>query len=153
MVARPELSMLVCIPARREEPETLWQQPVQAFTANDALYATLDYTPDMDEEAERGALMLASVWGLARFGERFVVTAEVGQAQVTAGEEAHNGGVQVTGLRRDQLVAFFTDPDEDPKVAAAVAHGLTLDEAWELPQVQDLLGNDLQWHDLGEWGR
>lgn len=143
--------VLVCIPAQRGAREALWSGPVQAFTANEALYRALDYGPDMDEEAEYGALVIASVHGLSHFGERFVVTAMVDPAQLGSGEETANGGVLVDGLRESQLLAFFTDPQEDPSAAAEVAKGLSVDEAWELGEVEALLTHELQWHDIEEW--
>ena len=149
--------VLVCIPARRAAPGELWTRaesgPVQAFTANRALFDALGYSEDMDEEADHAALVLASVWGLIQFGERFVLTAEVGPDQLAPGAEAANGGVAVTGLRPGQVVAFFTDPDEDAAAAARAAGGLSIDEAWELPEIEELLVRDLQWHDIDEWSR
>lgn len=148
-------SVLVCLPAARGDRAGLVEasSPWQAFSATPALLETLGYTPEMDEEADYGALVLASVAALLRFGERFVVTAQVEPSQVGPGEETANGGVAVTGLRRDQLVAYFARPDEDPRAAASAAAGCTLDEAWELPEVAALLENELLWHDIEEWGR
>ena len=145
--------VLVCIPARRDDPEGLFGGSVDAVTANDALLSALDYTPDMGEEAEYAALVLASVWALARFGERFVVTAQVESSQVGAGSESGNGGVRVTGLRRDQLVAVFSDDEGAPVTAAAeAARGLGLDDAWERPEVSALLDHELLWHTIEEGG-
>lgn len=145
--------VLVCIPARRDDPEGLFGGSVDAVTANEALLAALDYTPDMGEEAEYAALVLASVWALARFGERFVVTAQVESSQVSDGPESQNGGVHVTGLRRDQLVAVFSDDGAAPVGAAAdAARGLGLDEAWERSEVQALLNHELLWHTIEEGG-
>ena len=143
--------VLVCMPTRRSGEGLVGEGPLLGFCANEALRLSLGYGPDMDEEAEYGALVIASVAGLSRFGERFVVTAEVAPAQLGQGEEAENGGVRVSGLRADQMLAFFTDPEEDPSAAAARARGLGVDEAWELAEVQDLLAHELQWHDIAEW--
>ena len=142
--------VLVCIPARRDDPKALFAGPVAAITANEALHATLDYSPDRAEEAEYAALVLASVWALTKYGERFVVTAEVAAAQVGDGDEAGNGGVSVTGLRRDQLVAWFDD-QTDAAAAAGSVQGLSLDEAWEHDSVAAVLEHELLWHTIDEW--
>lgn len=146
-------AILVCIPADRADPEALFGAPVPAITPNEVLFESLGYTPDMTEEAEYAALVLASVWSLARHGERFVVTAEVRQDQVAAGEEADNGGVRVTGLERRQLVAWFDDQVEGIAAAAAAAvAGLGIDEAWADDRVTALLEHELLWHTIEEWG-
>lgn len=145
--------VLVCIPADRDDPQALFAGPVPAITANQALYETLDYGPDADEEAEYAALVLASVWALTRHGQRFVVTAEVDPGQIVVGEEADNGGVIVTGLRRNQLVACFADESAGlAQSAAAAVTGQGIDEAWAHEEVSALLQHELLWHTIEEWG-
>ncbi|MGA4668633.1 DUF6912 family protein [Propionibacteriaceae bacterium Y1923] len=146
-------SILVCIPARRDSPDALFSGPVEAITPNAALRSSLDYTDDMTEEADYAALVLASVWALARHGERFVVTAEVDASQVAPGPEAANGGVLVTGLARRQLVAWFDDAEPGIADGAADAvRGLDIDQAWADEQVSALLEHELLWHTIEEWG-
>ncbi|MGD7731862.1 DUF6912 family protein [Propionibacteriaceae bacterium G57] len=147
--------VLVCIPARRGDLDALRRDPVDAITANQALFETLDYTADMAEEAEYAALVLASIWALARHGERFVVTAEVAASQVVAGDEVDNGGIRVSGLRRDQLIACFDDGlarADEATAAAGAARGLSIDEAWDRAEVAALLQHELLWHTIEEGG-
>lgn len=147
--------VLVCVPARRQQPDALWGGVVQCFLANARLRETFDLGADAeaDEEAERAALVVASLWALCQDQERFVLTAEVSASQLCEGAEAGNGGASLTGLRREQVTAFFADdPSVDASAAARAAAGLDLDAAWDLPEVAELLGQDLLWHDIGEWG-
>lgn len=145
--------VLVCIPADRDDPTVLFAGPVAAITVNQALLETLDYTAEMGEEAEYAALVLASVWALTRHGRRFVVTAEVAASQISAGDEGDNGGVTVTGLRREQLVAWFDDEDAPAAGEAVVAlKGASIDQAWQDETVAGLLEHELLWHTIEEWG-
>ncbi|MGJ6979477.1 DUF6912 family protein [Aestuariimicrobium soli] len=121
---------------------------VPAFSATPALCESFDVTDP--EESEFAAMTLASVAGLAQHGTRFVLGAEVADDQVDASADTGNGEVQVSGLRRAQIVSWFTDefPD-DPQVRAAAheAQGLPLDDAWHLDEVQTLIGHHaLLWH-------
>lgn len=149
--------VLVCIPADRNDPQSLFAGPVAAITANQALCETFDYDAEAGEEAEYAALVLASVWSLTRHGERFVVTAEVDPSQIVVGEEADNGGVTLTGLRRAQLVAWFDDQPDDQingivEAAASAVQGQGIDEAWDHEEVTALLQHELLWHAIEEWG-
>ena len=133
-------AVLVCIPADRHDPQALFSE-------------ALDYEADAAEAAEYAALVLASVWALSRYGERFVVTAEVDPEQVGVGEESANGGVTVTGLRRNQLVAWFGDHTPTVgAVAAAAVQGQDIDDAWQHDAVTALLEHELLWHTIEEWG-
>jgi len=119
------------------------------IAANSALAATFGVEPG--EQTETAALQLADVAGLTGFedGVRIVVVAMVAAQLVP--DEADNGLVIVDGLNSAQVQAFFTGPREE--AAARQAQGLSLDEAWALTAVQDLLGrHPLAWHDATELG-
>ncbi|WP_420175400.1 DUF6912 family protein [Luteococcus sp. OSA5] len=125
-------------------------QGCQAFTVNAQLLDTLDLSAADDEGAEYACMVLASVWGLATHGERLVLAAEVPAAQVAAGDEAHNGGVQLRELSLRQVQSVFADEREQPEAAAAV-QGMSLDQAWETAAVQRLVREgDLLWHGAEE---
>ncbi len=149
---------LVFVPASRAEARELvttpFSQPRQAFAVTAELLAALGYGPDQQEDAEYAALVLASVWGLAQWGERCVVVAELPEADVDRSEqhESGNGGVRSAMLSADNVVSVFTDEaDVDLTAAAAASKGLDIDAAWEMPQVQDLVTeHDLLWHAADE---
>ncbi|MEE9965604.1 MAG: hypothetical protein K4304_11010 [Propionicimonas sp.] len=103
------------------------------------------------EDAERIAMLVASIAGLARSGRRLVAVAEV--ERLGAGEAAEFGEVIVTGLDYRRVQALFADePGLTVSVAAAAASGLSLEQAWDAPQVTELLSTaDLLWHGPGEW--
>ena len=62
------------------------------------------------------------------------------------------------GYTDEQLAAitawFADEPGTDVADAAAISKGLTIDQAWDLPQVQALLQeHDLLWNDVVEYRR
>lgn len=150
--------ILTFLPVRRSEAIELARDgvapacPRLGFSATPELVAALGYQPDQSEDAEYAAMVLASVWGLANFGERLVLVAELADDQVHPGdEEVENGGVQVLGVVKSAVVAWFADPDGVAQAAAQAAHGLGIDAAWETPEVQELLvSHDLMWHGVEE---
>lgn len=128
----------------------------QAFAVTPSLLRALDLTPADDEDAEYGCMLLASVWGLAQYGTRLVLVAEVPQGQVSEGDDADNGGVRVSGLRLGHVQSFFTDEAGQSLVAEAsrAVEGLGLDEAWETDEVQQLMRRtSLLWHSVEELAR
>lgn len=126
-----------------------------AYTVTPELLAELGYEPSASEDAEYAALVLASVAGLTTHGVRLVVVAEVDPALVRPGEDPGNGQVRLDDLPTGSITAWFADePDADVTAAAAISRGLTIDQAWELDQVQDLLnGHSLLWNDVVEYRR
>jgi len=117
------------------------------IAANSALAAT--FGVEDGEQTEIAALQLADVAGLTGLetGTRIVVVAAVAARLVP--DEADNGLVIVDGLKPAQVQAFFTGPRDES--VAQQAQGLSLDEAWSLPAVQELLGrHPLAWHDSTE---
>ena len=154
---------LIFLPVSRDDAATLargaeFDPPRAAFAVTDALLAALGYEPANDEEAEYAALVLASVWSLARFGERLVVVAEVPADRVlAAGEddvELENGAVVVNGLPPGSVIAWFSDGPEagaDVAEAVRVASGSGIDEAWDRPEVQAVItGHEMLWHAADE---
>lgn len=129
--------------------------PLVAYTVTPQLLDDLGYAPNESEDAEYAALVLASVAGLATHGVRLVVVAEVDPALVLAGDDPANGQVLLEALPAEAITAWFTDePGTDVSAAAAACNGLTIDQAWELGQVQDLLSrHDLLWNDVVEYRR
>jgi len=149
---------LVFVPTSLEEARQLagapFTEPRQAFAVTPDLLAALDFGPDQGEEAERGALVLASVWGLTQWGERCVVVAEVPEADVdrTEQHETGNGGVGLARLDTGSVVSAYADEAGlDLTTAAAASRGLDVDAAWDAPQVQALVTeHHLLWHDASE---
>lgn len=131
---------------------TAWQAvvggEVAGFSATPALCEAFDLTDP--EESEFAAMTVASVSSLTRHGHRFVLGAEVAPDQIDDAGDTGNGEVIVSGLRRSQIVSWFTDEvADDPQLRAAAerARGLELDEAWDLDEVQALIGGHaLLWH-------
>ncbi|NLE96779.1 MAG: hypothetical protein GX596_02170 [Propionibacterium sp.] len=124
----------------------------RAYTVTPDLLGELGYTPDMVEDAEYAALVLASIAGLAEFGERVVVVAEVDASLVEPGDDSPNGECLLTHCPPAAMTAWFADAPEVrvPKVPQKA----TIDEAWDLPQVQALLQeHDLLWNDVAEYRR
>lgn len=149
--------VLVFVPSSPERARALFDgEPFpacQAFAVTPPLLRTLDLTPADEEDAEFACMVLASVWGLARYGTRLVLVAEVPANQLTDGDETDNGGVRLTGLTRAHVQSFFTDEAGQPLAPAAAARvqGLGLDEAWETDEVQDLVHRtSLLWHSVEE---
>lgn len=124
-----------------------------AYTVTPQLLAELEYGEDEMEDAEHAAMVLASVAGLCAHGERVVVVAEVDEGQVKPGVDPANGQVVVHQCPPSAMTAWFADePGVDVSDAAAVARGLSIDEAWGQPEVQALLENhDLLWNDKVEY--
>lgn len=148
--------MLIAIPVSRSQASDLASHkrlpgPLQVFAPNDELRAMFEV--DDDEEAERAATMLASVWALARHGERIVVVAE--RDDFTPGDEAANGGGSVDGVALHQVVSWFADdPRADISQAAEQASGRSLDDAWDAPAVAAFItDHDLMWFAADELAR
>ncbi len=154
---------LVFVPCSTGQARALWQgeslATVQAFTVNPQLLAGLDGVHDT-EDAEHACAQLASLWGLARHGERLVLVAQVAAGSLGGSDdpeshntEAHNGGVELGALTRQQVSSFFTDDpaNPDPERIAPLVKGLDVDACWELGEVQQLLRTaDLLWHSVEE---
>ena len=149
------MGVMVCIPANRELARELLvngsSEQLAAFAPTQQLYQTFDLAPNQDEDAEFAATLIASVTALTQFGERVVLVAEV-TGYVTNPATEENGGVFIPGVRPNQIAAWFVD--ETPEVAqkaAKAATGMSIDEAWEVAEVAELLANhDLCWHDPSE---
>ena len=156
--------VLVCIPVPAEGTAGHLAGPVQGFSANASLREVLGIAEpepgssakaadELREEAEYGALVIASVWGLTQFGVRLVVTAEVDSAQISAGEEPEHGGVLVSDVGSQQVIAVFGDDDETAAAqAAGQVRGDSIDQAWANAAVADLLTHELLWFTPSERG-
>lgn len=147
---------LVCIPIAETELDMLVGKTAvvnrKAFTVTDDLLAELEYTPDMREDAEYAALVLASISGLIEYGRRTVVVAEVPKELIQPGEDSANGECLLVSCPVDAMTAWFVDAPgvAVPKVRSAAS----IDEAWDLPEVQQLLAeHDLLWNDVAEYRR
>lgn len=125
---------------------------VRAHAPTNGLRLTFGLGESDDDQADRAALLVASVAALIAHGSRRVATALVRFEQVSLGPDTANGEVLVTGLAPGQLVAWFAEGDDvDDRTAAAAAAGLSLDDAWALPAVSALIeGAELLWHDIAE---
>ncbi len=106
----------------------------------------LGYEPDKVEEAEYAVLVRASVWGLARYGERLVVVAEVPDDRVFPADdddvELDNGAVRLGALPAGRSSSWFGDEARrraTSSAAARAASGSGIDEAWDKPEVQALI--------------
>ena len=145
-VAADELGVLVGDPPIENRP---------AYTVTPDLLAELGYAEAESEDAEYAALILASVAGLAAHGVRLVVVAEVEPSLIEVSEDPANGEVLLLSCPTSSMTAWFAEePGVDVTDAAAMAHGLTIDLAWDLPQVQDLLQeHELLWNDVVEYRR
>lgn len=143
-IASTELGMLSGNPPLTQRP---------AYTVTPELLAELEYRPDEMEDAEHAAMVLASVAGLAAHGERVVLVAEVDAEQLRPGPDPDNGEVLLTRCPPSAMIAWFAEePGADVADAAAISKGLTIDQAWAQPQVQELLGNhQLLWNDKVEY--
>lgn len=147
---------LVFIPVASDELDVLvGRVPVEnrrAYTVTPDLLEELGYTADMAEDAEYAALVLASIAGLVEFGERVVVVAEVDPALVEPGEDSPNGECLLTRCPPESMTAWFVDaPGVD---LPEVRKGAGIDEAWDMPEVQELLAeHDLLWNDVAEYRR
>ena len=150
---------LVFVPVAAHELDVLAGESLGpdriAYTVTPELPEELGYAASDSEDAEYAALVLASVAGLASHGVRLVVVAEVDPSLVEPGEDPGNGQVSLRELPTKAITAWFADePGTDVADAAAISKGMTIDQVWELPQVQDLLNNhDLLWNDVVEYRR
>lgn len=112
---------------------------------------TFDLDANAEDEADRAALVVASVAALSRWRHRRVATALVRPEQVSPGSDRAHGEVLVRDLAPAQVVAWFADaPNVDDGAAADAAAGLDVDEAWSRLEVATLLTHDLLWHDAAE---
>lgn len=127
----------------------------RAFRVTPELMAMLGYGADETEDAEYAAMVLASVAGLTMFGHRLVLVAGIDPRSFGAEIDAENGEFRLPRLPAQAVEAFFADADDaDTSNAAAACRGLSIDEAWELDQVQQLLADaDLLWHGREELGQ
>ncbi|MGC3993174.1 MAG: hypothetical protein QM779_03440 [Propionicimonas sp.] len=111
------------------------------------------FAPSDDEEAEHIALLVASIASLVGTGRRLVAVVEC-SPRPDASADQDFGGVTVPDLAWDALQSLFADAGDAEGLpeAAAAAAGLSLTEAWDLPEVVRLLEEaDLLWHGAGEW--
>lgn len=150
---------LVFVPVSEDELRVLGGETLGAdrpgYTVTPELLAELGYGESDSEDAEYAALVLASVAGLAAHGIRLVVVAEVDPSLVSAGEDPANGQVVLAELPTRSITSWFADePGTDVTDAAAISKDLSIDQAWDLDQVQDLLNHhDLLWNDVVEYRR
>jgi hypothetical protein len=119
------------------------------YTDTPGLRAAFDLTDE--EDAERVALLVASVAGLAAHGLRLIAVAEAATSS-RPDADPDFGEVEVAVGRYGSVSALFVD---EAPVAASVVEavaGLTLSDAWEDSGVTRLLADaDLLWHGPGEW--
>lgn len=144
--------VLVFVPATPETwREVLTAPSVEAFAPTAELRAALGYDTDQDEDAEHAAMVLASVAGLARHGTRFVLACEVPEQDLTVDPDhadTPNGRVVTGPVAPTRVLSWFADePEVDPSAAAGVSHGLSLDDAWDTPEVAEVVDQHaLLWH-------
>jgi hypothetical protein len=122
-----------------------------AHTVTEELQAAFDVTDS--EDSERIALLVASIAGLVATGQRLVVVAD-GSPRPRSEADADFGEVLIAGLGYSAVSAIFADEPDRNEVARAAAAvvGQPLDQAWEHPEVAELLSSvDLLWHGSGEW--
>lgn len=120
-----------------------------AYTDTPALRSAYGITDE--EDAERVALLAASVAGLAAYGLRLVAVAEATPAS-RPDADPDFGEVSVAVGGYGTVSALFVDEAGAAAAAATAASGLPLAEAWEHPAVTRLLSDaDLLWHGPGEW--
>ncbi|HMR50591.1 MAG TPA: hypothetical protein PKE40_15175 [Arachnia sp.] len=127
----------------------------RAYTVTPDLLTELGYEPSATEDAEYAALVLASVAGLAEFGERTVIVAEVTADLIAPGEDSANGECLLLSCPTAAMTSWFCDaPGVDVTAAARAAKGCSIDQAWEIAEVQELLNaHDLLWNDVAEYRR
>ncbi len=119
------------------------------FAATDGLCEAFGVTDA--EEAERVALLVASVAGLAAHGQRLVAVVSAA-AEPRAGGDPDFGEVSLPATGYRSVSALFADEPGAAATAAAAVAGVPLAEAWEHPAVTVLLSDvDLLWHGPGEW--
>lgn len=148
---------LVFIPVDRAELAVIAGQSRlanrDAHTVTPELIDALGYRAEDTEETEYAALVLASVSALSRFGQRVVLVAEVPAQLVSPGDDPANGGCRVAEVPTGAITCWFEDEaGVDVAAAASVAHGRSLDEAWEQDAVASLVhGHQLLWNDVVEY--
>jgi hypothetical protein len=104
-----------------------------------------------EEEAERVALLAASIAGLASNGHRLVAVVEA-TASPRPDADPDFGEVFVATGGYHHVTALFADEPRAVEAAASAVAGLALAEAWEHPAAIQLLSEaDLLWHGPGEW--
>lgn len=148
---------LVCIPVDFDQAMRVYsghaiEGPVQAFTANSALCQTFELNSDDQESAEYAAMLMAGLWALVHGERRLVLTAVVDSSVLTEGAESANGGVSLLEVRATSVEAWFSDEDDSVvQPLLDLVHGLSLDEAWDLPEIAALhADHDLSWHSITE---
>lgn len=150
---------IVFIPVASPELSAFDGDPVimnrRAYTVTPDLMAELGYEPSATEDAEYAALVLASVAGLAAYGERVVIVADVPPELIAPGEDSANGECLLTSCPPSAMTSWFCDvPGLDVSAAATAARDCAIDQAWELAEVQELLhAHDLLWNDVAEYRR
>lgn len=124
---------------------------VQAFGVTPGLRAVLDVDGD-EEETERAAMVIGSVWGLTHYGRRLVLVAHVPDSALAPNDETDNGGVTLRHLDPGQITAWFSDDEvSDAAEAAEATRDMVIDDAWNDVTVQTLLvEHELSWHDITE---
>lgn len=148
---------LVSVPIAQAELSAITGDPVLtervAYTVTPELLAALEYRPQDTEAAEYAALVLASVAALSRYGQRLVLVAEVPEQLVQPGSDPANGECRMAEVPTGAITCWFSDePDLDVSAAAAAAHGLSVDDAWEQPSVAELINtHQLLWSDVAEY--
>lgn len=111
------------------------------------------FEPDDTDDAERTALLVASVASLAASGRRLVAVAS-GESRPDPDGDPDFGEVLLGDLPFAAVQSLFADEPDAPGLAAAAtaASGGPLARAWDDPAVIALLeGSDLLWHGAGEW--
>lgn len=94
---------------------------LMAFSVTAELLEMLEYGQDRLEDAEFATMTIASVAGLARFGERLVLVAEIGSKTPVEVVDPPNGEIAIDELKLGQVVAFFAEQDGVDTAPAAAA--------------------------------
>lgn len=154
MSPHPDQTRIVFIPTNAAGARRTITGPstqVRAFTVTPQLRSVLEGGDD-DEEVERAAMVIASVWGLAHLGRRLVLVAHVGADTMSPSDEVANGGVVLARLDPRQVTAWFADEDDSvTRSAAEKVAGMVVDDAWNDVSVQSLLlEHEMSWHDITE---
>ena len=124
----------------------------RAYTVTPQLLDELGYSSDMVEDAEYAAMVLASIAGLSTFGERIVVVAEVDATVIEPGEDSANGECLLLTCPPEAMISWFVDAPGTR--LPRIPQGISIDDAWSLPEVQTLLTeHDLLWNDVVEYRR
>ena len=110
------------------------------------------FAPAGQEEAERVALLVASVAALGRTGRRLVAVVETAVRPRPDGDD-EVGEVLVDLPAYPAVTSLFADAAGVEVAAAAAASSGPLAEAWDRPQVQRLLEADLLWYGPAEWAQ